>query len=143
MLRQASNWMMGAGAAAMFLGLCFLPAVLGDHRDPSLLAVGACVFSLGALIVAAGMYLKARALRAQPGSGATARAGSNSSRRQKAGCDACQADVPVIHCRVHHVHLCASCLAQHYDFRSCAYVPTTRRSMGRSSKGLAAKAHSA
>jgi hypothetical protein len=37
---------------------------------------------------------------------------------------------------VHQLHLCADCLGKHYDFRSCAYVPSTRR-------GVTAKAHGA
>jgi hypothetical protein len=28
---------------------------------------------------------------------------------------------------VHEIHLCGNCLGDHYDFRSCAYVPSTRR----------------
>jgi len=35
--------------------------------------------------------------------------------------------MPVIHCKVHQVHMCAECLGQHYDFRTCSYVPSTRR----------------
>jgi hypothetical protein len=140
MSQKAGNWIIAAGVVVMLFGLSVLPAALGDRHDSSTLAVAACLFSLGSLTTAGGIYIKARALKAAPGSAAAAREAGNSHRKQKGGCDACQADVPVIQCTVHRVHLCAGCLARHYDFRSCAYMPTTRRTASRGSKSAAVRA---
>ncbi len=115
------------GSLMMFLGLCFLPAALGNQKDASLLEMGSCVFSAGALIVALGMYLKARMIKEQLGWEAPA---ETSSKRVRGGCDLCGTEVPVVLCRVHQVHLCGNCLGQHYDPRSCGYIPSTRSASG-------------
>lgn len=119
----------------MFVALSFVPAMLRDRTDVSLMGVGASLFSFGALVMATGIYLKARFLES------TTVAGEPTAgvRRTRGGCDLCKGDAPAIQCKVHQLHLCPTCLAEHYDFRSCAYVPSTRT---RSGKG-AARAHSA
>ncbi len=139
---RVSNWMIAAGALAMFAGLCVLPAGLGEHADSNLLSLGACLVSLGALIAASGLYLKARALQATNGPATPVKETKNSLRRVRGGCDACRGDQPVIHCKVHQLHLCATCLAEHYDFRSCAYVPSTRQS-AKGGRAMAARVRGA
>ena len=52
MSSKTATWIIAAGAVLMFIGLCFLPAALGEHPDADLLEIGACPFSLGALIAA-------------------------------------------------------------------------------------------
>jgi len=131
---KSGNWMMAVGAVIVFMGLCFLPAAFGNDSDRTILGAGFVVMSLGLLTISAGFYVKARNLEgaAQPASGP-----ANTKRnRAKAICDQCAQDEPVIQCRVHQLHLCADCLGKHYDFRSCAYVPSTRR-------GVTAKGHGA
>ncbi len=118
------------------IGLIMLPAALGEHPDTSLLVLGACCVSLGSMIAASGIYFKARALQSTGGATATAET-KNTTRRVRGGCDVCHGDLPVIHCKVHQVHLCADCLGQHYDFRTCAYVPSNRRNGAKASKSLA------
>ncbi len=119
---KTSGWLVIAGCFLMVLGICFLPAAFGEHSDPSVLGAGLCIFALGALTSAAGIYLKARALQ-----NLAASAPKPQPKRARGGCDLCATEDPVIHCRVHHLHVCAKCVAGHYDFRSCAYVPSTRR----------------
>jgi hypothetical protein len=122
--RTLSGWAIIAGCFLMFLGLCFLPAALGRHRDDAILGAGICVFAVGTLISAAGLYLKALVLQ----SAATLPGGAKPQPKQiRGGCDLCGTESPVIHCRVHQLHLCGNCVAKHYDFRSCVYVPSTRR----------------
>ena len=58
MSSKTANWIIAAGAVFMAIGLCFLPAALGERPDADLLELGACLFSLGALIIAAGIYDK-------------------------------------------------------------------------------------
>ena len=127
MATKIGTWLMAAGALVAFVGLCFLPAAFGSGADKTMLGAGTVVIATGILLIAAGVYVKARVLgtEAPPVS-----ASPNIKRgRSKPGCDQCGQDEPVIQCRVHQIHLCAACLSKHYDFRSCAYVPSTRRTV--------------
>jgi hypothetical protein len=128
--------MVVSGALLLFVGLCVLAAGLGRNADPDQLIAGAGCFSMGALMIAAGIYLKARALQ----SGAPAPKEQANPKRSRGGCELCATEQPVIQCKVHQLHLCGTCLAQHYDFRSCAYVPSTRAGSNKAGKGMAAKA---
>lgn len=134
MATKTGTWLMAAGALIIFAGLCFLPAAFGPDADRTMLGAGFVVMATGLVGIAAGFYVKARTL----GTG-TAEAGVSAPAkrsRSKAICDQCGQDEPVIQCRVHQLHLCANCLGEHYDFRSCAYVPSTRR--GASAKSAVA-----
>ncbi len=122
-MSKASSWAIGVGCLLMVAGLGFLPAAFGEHSDPSLLGGGICLFSFGALVGAGGLYLKARALQSAPGVSIP----KPQPKRARGGCDLCGIEVPVIHCRVHQQHLCGECLGNHYDPRSCAYVPSSRK----------------
>ena len=121
MSTRMATWIIALGVAGMCVGLICIPAALHDKSDMSVLAFGAGLFSMGALMIGAGLYLKARAITL------TACDQVPSTRRSRAGCDICHADAPIIDCKVHSLHLCSACLGDHYDFRSCAYVPTIRR----------------
>jgi hypothetical protein len=138
MLSRAANWLMVVGAIGAFIGLCVLPSALGDHQDGNLLSVAALLISLGALIGASGFYLKARFLQKDVRTGKPEPA-----RKIRGGCDLCGNEPPVIQCKVHQLHLCATCLTGHYDVRSCAYVPSLRRPAIKTGKNIAAKAQRA
>lgn len=127
----------------MFIGLCFLPGALSEHPDADMLEIGACQFSLGALIAAVGIYTKARVVQFAIASGDLRKESAPSNQRVRGGCDLCGSEAPVVQCKVHQLHLCGSCLAQHYDVRSCAYVPTTRTATNKSGRTLAAHARGA
>jgi hypothetical protein len=142
MSSKAATWIIAAGAVLMAIGLCFLPAASGERPDADLLEVGACLFSLGALIIAAGTYTKARMVQMEIASGEP-RKEPTSNQRVRGGCDLCGTEAPVVQCKVHQLHLCGSCLAQHYDVRSCAYVPTTRTASNKTGRNLAANARGA
>lgn len=124
MATKSSTWMMAVGAFIAFIGLCFLPAAFGPDSDRTMLGAGAVVIATGMLLMAAGFYVKARTLGTVA---APAIPPANAKKNRKSICDRCGQDEPVIQCRVHQLHLCADCLSNHYDFRSCAYVPSTRR----------------
>jgi hypothetical protein len=133
------NWMIALGAITAFLGLCLMPAAMGEHADATLLTLGACALSFGSLVASVGVYVKARAL--QPAArGRSAAESRNPVRRVRGGCDICHGDTPVTHCKVHQLHLCPDCQGQHYDPRSCVYAPSTRRQTMKTAKGMAAKA---
>ncbi|HUM06473.1 MAG TPA: hypothetical protein VLT90_13495 [Terriglobales bacterium] len=122
MTGKTSTWLIASGCFIAFVGLCFLPAAFGPDPDRTMLGAGSVILAMGLFVMSGGVYIKARAFN----SGAPANAPSGK-RARKAICDRCGQDEPVIQCRVHQVHLCGDCLAEHYDFRSCAYVPSTRR----------------
>lgn len=126
MSSRIGNWMIAAGIVAVVMGLIALPAALGEPVETSLLILGACGVSMGSMIAAAGVFLKSRAETSPEGPAASPRESRTSAKRLRGGCDVCHGDSPVIHCKVHQVHLCPDCLAKHYDFRSCTYVPSTR-----------------
>ncbi|HKS77139.1 MAG TPA: hypothetical protein VJQ82_28270 [Terriglobales bacterium] len=137
MTSRAGNWLIAIGATLMFFAACCVPAALGPKGDPSMTAVAASLFAVGALAVSGGIYLRAQALiKEHAAENEAARA-----RRARGGCELCASDVPVIHCRVHQLQLCATCLAAHYDVRSCSYVPPSRRPA--KSLNRLAKAHGA
>ncbi|HZQ68791.1 MAG TPA: hypothetical protein VFA68_09765 [Terriglobales bacterium] len=124
MSSRAGNWMIGVGIAGMLVGLSLVPAAM-DGSDASLLALAGSTFSFSALLTASGIYFKARLIQANSTPEALP------ARKVKGGCDLCKGDVPIIQCRVHQLHLCANCLGQHYDQRSCAYTPSLRRAGGK------------
>jgi hypothetical protein len=143
MSSKTANWIIAAGALLMFIGLCFLPAALGEYPDADLLEVGASQFSLGALIIATGIYAKARGIQIAIASGEPRKESGSSNHRVRGGCDLCGTEAPVVQCKVHQLHLCGTCLTQHYDVRSCAYVPTTRTATNKVGRNLAANARGA
>ena len=124
MATKSSTWMMAVGAFIAFMGLCFLPAAFGPDSDRTMLGAGAVVIATGMLLIAAGFYVKARTLGTVA---APVTPPASGKRNRKSICDRCAQEEPVIQCRVHQLHLCADCLTKHYDLRSCAYVPSTRR----------------
>lgn len=124
MATKTGNWLLVVGALIIFIGFCFIPAAFGDNPDKTMLGAGLAIAATGALLVAGGIYIKALGLTnsAQPNQASAPK------RARKSNCDNCGKEEPAVQCRVHQMHLCADCLARHYDFRSCAYIPSTRRS---------------
>jgi hypothetical protein len=103
--------------------------------------LGAALLGTGALAGAAGIYLKALVLGSKALLNAPAPEAANLNRHPRGACDLCRKETPVVHCKVHQFHLCASCLAEHYDFRACVYVPSTRRVESKGGRNMSAKAH--
>ena len=89
MSSKTATWIIAAGAVLMLIGLCFLPAALGEPHDADLLELGACQFSLGTLIVAAGIYAKARGVQNAVASGEPRKEPAVSNPRVRGGCDLC------------------------------------------------------
>ena len=116
------NWLITGGVLFSLLALMILASGLQKQADANqIIVLGGCVLSMGFLLMAGGVYVKARALQSSNGGPE-----ANAKPRVRGGCDLCAGDAPVIHCKVHQLHLCPACLGEHYDFRSCAYVPSTR-----------------
>lgn len=133
--QKLSSFALICGSSLMLLGLCFVPAALGENKDEAILGAGICAFAFGALLAASGLYLKAKVAAGDP-----AGALNGAPKPVRGGCDLCETESPVIHCRVHGLHICGNCLGQHYDFRACVYVPSTRRPSATTAKARAARA---
>jgi hypothetical protein len=142
MSSRTGSWIVAVGALVLFLGLIVLGVSFGKSGDPDEVPAGAGLFSFGALAIAAGVYLKAKTLQAANPS-ETPRKESANVGRTRGGCELCGIEAPVVQCKIHRLQLCGACLSQHYDTRSCIYIPTTRGASGKRGKGLAAKARGA
>jgi hypothetical protein len=121
MTLKIGSWLIGVGCFMALAGLFFLPAAFGAERDLSVLAAGAMVFSTGMVLASAGFYMKARYWGEIEG----AKPKTNGKNKRKI-CNVCGTQESAVECRVHNVNLCPECLGKHYDFKSCAYVPSTR-----------------
>ncbi|MGA9639917.1 MAG: hypothetical protein WBQ72_00840 [Terriglobales bacterium] len=121
MPQKIGTWMIAVGCFFAFAGLCFLTAALGSQGDSSLLSAAAMIFSTGMVLAAAGFYFKARSYSE------LAPAKKPHLKPNQKLCDQCHKQEAAIHCRVHDLSLCPDCLATHYDFKSCAYVPASRQ----------------
>jgi len=121
MTLKIGSWMIVAGCFLAFAGLCFFPAALAKPRDMAVLGAGAMLFSTGMVLSALGLYMKARFW-----SEAETSTSRVSGRAKRKICNQCGSQESAVECRVHHLHLCADCLGKHYDFKSCAYVPSVK-----------------
>jgi hypothetical protein len=134
MSTKLGGWLVLLGGMFALIGLMILPAAGRSGSDRNLLGVGMSVFAMGALVIAAGIYVKAKTLQED------SKPGKPVEVEKKGGCDRCHAEPPAIQCKVHQLHLCDTCLASHYDFRSCVYVPSTRRTTPKPGKTMVARA---
>jgi len=123
-VKRLPNWLFALGALFAMGGLLLLPA--GAGGEESALAGGAIMFSTGILIIALGLYLKARLLQAEVGQ-------APKTQRKKDKCEACEAELASIRCSLHDIKLCTSCLP-HHDISSCTYVPLTRKAAAASAR---------
>ena len=140
MQSRISTVVISFGALLMFVGLCMLLSAVGKNSDNDLLGLGFCAFSLGALSIASGIYLKASIVKASLAASGLKKEPA-AGRKVRGGCEICATEAPVVQCRKHELHLCGNCLAQHYDFRTCVYVPSARRTPNKTtSKTQAARA---
>jgi hypothetical protein len=126
MSSRVSTGLAAAGVFMMLIGLCMLPEAFRDKTDSNTLVMGACMFGAGSLIAGLGMYLKSRALTGGFVASAHTPAEPAAKKKLRGGCDLCGIEMPVVLCTVHQVHMCGGCQQQHYDQRSCAYVPSKR-----------------
>jgi ribosomal protein S14 len=138
MSSKFSSSLIFAGVVFAFLGLCVLPAAFGKQPDTATLGLGATIFSLGTLMISAGIYLKARWLQSTTPETPTAQ-----DTRGRSGCELCGTEASVVHCKTHQLELCGNCLARHYDNRSCSYVPRYRANASKSTARAMAARHKA
>lgn len=131
---KLSSFAIIAGCFLILLGLSLLPAAF-SNKDQTILGAGICCVAFGAMCISGGLYLKAKSLQKVAAAG-----GPKPQTSARGGCDLCGTDSPVINCRVHQIHICGECVGRHYDFRSCVYVPSTRRSAPAKPAARAARA---
>jgi hypothetical protein len=135
MSSKTGGWLILLGVFVALGGLITLPAATRSGADRNLLGAGMSVFAMGVLMIAIGIYFKAKDL---PSSGKPGKPLEET--EKKGGCERCHSKPPAVQCKVHQIHLCDNCLSDHYDFRSCVYVPSTRRATPKINKTMVAKA---
>jgi len=135
MQSKLANSMIGVGTVGIFLGFITMLSSRGEHPDSTILMIGACALSLGSLLTAGGMYVKTKYIQAS----LPAKTIGKAARRVR-GCDICRGEAPLIYCRTHQVNMCADCTGQHFDPRSCNYIPSAARQVQRPIRGTAARA---
>ena len=135
MSQKIWNWLIAIGALISLLGSIFLLSGFSSpNKDENLLALGMAIFAVGTLMMAASFYFKARALPATADPGRT----SSPAKRGAVNCNLCHNESAVVHCTMHKVLLCATCLREHYESRGCVYVPAFRKLAVRSARGASA-----
>jgi hypothetical protein len=128
MSAKTSKFMILFGIFLIVSAMVFVPLGVGPDKDPTALASGASLFSLGALSIGTGFYVKGRALEERFRQEAARAASAPPSKKKKIACEVCRELPPVISCSQHRALLCAECMTAHYDARTCVYVPAQRRS---------------
>ena len=121
---KLSTGLMTVGCLLMLMGLTLFSASVSQHQDDAILGAGICAFSFGALLTAGGIYLRGRALLAEAGAAAPK---AQQQQQPRSGCDLCGIETPAVMCRAHQLHMCPTCLARHFDARSCVYIPSSRK----------------
>jgi hypothetical protein len=137
-MSQGWKWGLAIGVLIAFGGLIFIPsAFVGPNIDTASLAAGLAIFTTGVLAIAISFYFEARFIRSQLGSNPEF---SNKyfAQQSKVACDVCHKAAGVIQCTMHKTVLCSSCLSGHYDSRACVYVPSARRTSGKTAKAAVA-----
>ncbi len=108
------------GAVIAAIGaICFL-ALLGKGQPEAIRAIGSACFSVGVLIMAAGVYLQARHLQGQ------SQPAASKPKKTERLCSSCNREPALVFCRVHVLRLCLACFEAHDDGSNCSYVPAKR-----------------
>lgn len=134
---KISTVLIWAGSLGIFLSLCILPAAFEKNADSAAMGLAGAIFCFGAMMIAMGLYVKARFLQEQQPQRTLVAEKANAQRR--GGCSLCGTETPVIHCKVHQLELCGNCLTRHYDYRSCQYIPSEAGNVNNSSRTMAAR----
>jgi len=118
------------GSGLVFFAIIFAPTAIGASADPSALSIVGGTFSLGTLIVAAGLYLRAKVMAAQN------EILNAKLRPRKTGerCGMCEIAPALLWCTQHQAKICPACLASH-DSSSCTYVDISRKAVGMAATG--------
>jgi hypothetical protein len=111
-------------AAGLFL---LASGALTRNGDTSLIPTSSLVFSLGSLALAAGFYVRVRALENELRPSKEAQKLRNDLFRTYGACSMCGDNPAMVRCTVHGAAVCPMCMTVH-DNTWCEYVPMGRRS---------------
>ncbi len=127
-MKTKSFWIFAGGAGVMAIGLFLLAmGLVNEDSRSSMVATSSFVFSLGALVLAAGFYLRVRDLEQELRPAKEARKLRNDLFRVNGPCSLCKENPAMIRCTTHKAAICPVCMSLH-DSPWCDYVPMTRRS---------------
>ncbi len=125
-MQKLSLGLIVVGVLIMLLGAAMLIGAYGAKtQDPAALSGGGSTFSVGVLMISAGLYTKSRATGAPAAAAEAAKTEQPGGKTRK--CAVCGTAASVVRCTIHPVTLCAGCLAKH-DTVDCYYLPASRRS---------------
>lgn len=108
------------GSLLAVAGVIFFLALFGHGQTDEIRAIGSALFSIGVLIIAAGVYLQARRIQAQH------EAPLVKTKKTERLCSLCNREPSLVFCRVHILRLCVNCFDKHDDGTNCSYVPARR-----------------
>jgi hypothetical protein len=100
-------------------GIVFYVPTIGQPHPEAVMAMSSLLFSGGALLVAAGFYLRARHIQSELPVATT-------NKKNGKLCASCNREPAIVFCRVHLQRLCTSCFDTHDDGKNCLYVPAKR-----------------
>jgi hypothetical protein len=127
-VKSKSTWVFLTGGTMMIAGLLLLASgLLTRNGDTSWIPTSLLVFSLGSLALAAGFYIRVRALESELRPSKEAQKLRNDLLRSNGACSLCGENPAVIRCTIHGAAVCPVCLSVH-DNTWCEYVPMGRRS---------------
>lgn len=125
-MKPKSFFVFAGGIALMVIGLFLLPIGVLERQNGSLIPASSLVFSLGALLVGAGFYLRVQAVKEELRPAQEAEKRRKDLLRTNGACPICGTNPALFRCKVHHAVICHLCLPTH-DNSWCEYVPLTRR----------------
>ena len=108
------------GSLLAVAGVIFFLALFGHGQTDEIRAIGSALFSIGVLIIAAGVYLQARRIQAQHETPLV------KTKKTERLCSLCNREPSLVFCRVHILRLCVNCFDKHDDGTNCSYVPARR-----------------
>lgn len=97
-----------------------IAALEQESHAEAMIPVGSALFSVGILIIAAGVYIGAQKLRSEY------QVVALKSKKTDRLCSSCNREPAQVFCRVHVLRLCPECMDQHDDNKNCLYVPARR-----------------
>lgn len=127
-MKKKSFWIFASGAAIMTIGLFLLAfGLVSQEPGGSMIPTSSFVFSFGAVLLAAGFYMRFRDLEKELRPAKEAKKLRNDLFRAHGACSVCKENPAMIRCSVHNAAVCPVCMSLH-DSAWCEYAPMGRRS---------------
>lgn len=109
------------GSILAAIGIVCYVSTIGQpsHSEP-IVATASTFFSMGILVIAAGLYWQGRRLQGEH------QQQTIQVKKTDRLCSVCNRESAQVFCRVHVLRLCPNCIDKHDDGKNCLYVPARR-----------------